>query len=40
MLEQGKIRQEGTHEELIRQEGLYRQLYTDEEVWLPEKSGI
>lgn len=40
VLEQGKIRQEGTHEELIRQEGLYRQLYTDEEVWLPEKSGI
>ena len=32
VLEQGKIRQEGTHEELIRQEGLYRQLYTDEEV--------
>lgn len=40
VLEQGKIRQEGTHEELIRQEGLYRQMYTDEEVWLPEKSGI
>ena len=40
VLEQGKIRQEGTQEELIRQEGLYRQLYTDEEVWLPEKSGI
>ena len=40
VLEQGKIRQEGTHEELIRQEGLYRHLYTDEEVWLPEKSGI
>ena len=40
VLEQGKIRQEGTHEELIRQEVLYRQLYTDEEVWLPEKSGI
>lgn len=40
VLEQGKIRQEGTHEKLIRQEGLYRQLYTDEEVWLPEKSGI
>ena len=40
VLEQGKIRQEGTHEELIRQEGLCRQLYTDEEVWLPEKSGI
>lgn len=40
VLEQGKIRQEGTHEERIRQEGLYRQLYTDEEVWLPEKSGI
>ena len=32
VLEQGKIRQEGTHEELIRQEGLYLQSYTGEEV--------